>query len=40
MLLSAAKKIKKCREHFGISQYKFKQFGINQHYLSMIESGK
>ena len=40
MLFSAAKKIKKCREHFGISQYKFKQFGINQHYLSMIESGK
>ena len=30
MLLSAAKKIKKCREHFGISQYKFKQFGMNQ----------
>ena len=40
MVLSASEKIKQCREYFEISQNKFKNYGIKQHYISMIEAGK
>lgn len=35
-----SEKLKKCRVTFNITQYKLSKFGINQNYLSMIESQK
>lgn len=40
MILTISEKIKHCRDYFGLSQSQFSSYGISQHYLSMIESGK
>lgn len=38
MFLHISDKLKKCRQHFGLSQSAFSKYGISQNYISMIES--
>ena len=38
--IKVSTKLKQIRKVFSITQYSFSKFGINQHYISMIESDK
>ena len=40
MFLTVGDKIRRIRQQFNLKQGVFKQFGITQHYLSMIETNK
>ena len=40
MFLTVGDRIRQIRQQFNLKQGVFKQFGITQHYLSMIETNK
>ena len=40
MFLTVGEKIRQARQQFNLKQGSFRNFGITQHYLSMIETNK